>query len=102
MEWIRSFKPFKSAEPDGIFPALLQKEQIIGPLTRTLRACLALGYTPKAWRLARVVFISKIGRTCFTSAKDYKSINLASFLLKTLEKLVDVYLKEHPENIPKK
>ncbi|CAL1672092.1 unnamed protein product [Lasius platythorax] len=79
-----------------------EKGQIIGPLTRTLRACLALGYTPKAWRLARVVFIPKIGRTCFTSAKDYKPINLTSFFLKTLEKLVDVYLKEHPENILRK
>jgi len=74
---------------------LLQEalEQVIGPLTRTLRACIALGYTPKAWKLARVVFIPKLGRTHCTSAKDFRPISLTSFLLKTLEKLVDAYLK---------
>nr|XP_012214525.1 PREDICTED: uncharacterized protein LOC105667354 [Linepithema humile] len=37
VKWaINAFKPYKSAGPDGVFPALLQKglEQIVGPLTR--------------------------------------------------------------------
>ena len=97
VKWaIRTFKPFKSAGPDGIFPALLQEglELIIGPLTRTLRACLALGYVPKAWKLARVVFIPKMGRTCCSTAKDFRPISLTSFLLKTLEKLIDAYIRD--------
>ncbi|KMQ88925.1 lian-aa1 retrotransposon protein [Lasius niger] len=97
IKWaIGTFKPFKSPGPDGIFPALLQEGLglIIGPLTRTLRACLALSYIPKAWRLARVVFIPKMGRTCCSSAKDFRPISLTSFLLKTLEKLIDVYLRD--------
>ncbi|XP_039306377.1 uncharacterized protein LOC120359948 [Solenopsis invicta] len=51
---INTFKPFKSAGPDQVFPALLQEglELVVGPLTRTLRACLALGHTPSAWKLA--------------------------------------------------
>jgi len=51
---VGSFKPFKSSESNGVFPVFLQEEleQVIGPLTRTLRVCIALGYTPKAWRLA--------------------------------------------------
>ncbi|KAL6418988.1 hypothetical protein ACFW04_011476 [Cataglyphis niger] len=46
---VKTFKPFKSAGSDKIFPAVLQEGlvQISGPFTRTLRACLALGY-PKA------------------------------------------------------
>lgn len=55
---------------------------------------MTLSYTPKAWKLARVVFIPKIGRTCCTSAKDFRPISLTSFLLKTLGKLVDVYLRD--------
>ncbi|XP_018365762.1 PREDICTED: uncharacterized protein LOC108762980 [Trachymyrmex cornetzi] len=45
---IGSFRPFTSAGPNQMFLALLQRglEQVIGPLTKVLRACLALGYTP--------------------------------------------------------
>ncbi|KAL6418797.1 hypothetical protein ACFW04_014237 [Cataglyphis niger] len=76
----------KVAGPDGIFPALLQEglAQISGPLTRTLRACLALGYIHKIW----------IGKTCCTSAKDFSPISLTSFLLKTLEMLFETYLRD--------
>ena len=41
-----------------------------------------------------MVFIPKIGRTCCISAKDYRPISLTSFLLKTLEKLIEVYLRD--------
>ena len=93
---VNTFGPFKSAGPDQVFPALLQEglEQIVGPLTRTLRACIALGYTPSAWKLAKVVFIPKAGKTGYTSAKDFRPICLTSFILKTLEKLIDVYVRE--------
>lgn len=97
MKWaIFTFKLFTLAGPDWIFPALLQKglELIVGPLTRTLRACLALGCTPSAWKLARVVFIPKTGRTSYFSAKDFRPINLTLFLLKTLENLVDAYVRD--------
>jgi len=40
------------------------------------------------------VFIPKLGRTHCTSAKDFRPISLTSFLLKTLEKLVDAYLRD--------
>lgn len=90
MKWaINTFKPFKSAKPDQIFPALLQEwlKLIVGPLTRTLTACLALGYMP------RVVFIPKAGKTSYSPDKDFRPISLSSFFLKTLEKLVDPYVK---------
>jgi hypothetical protein len=55
---------------------------------------LALSYTPSAWKLARVVFIPKAGRTSYSSAKDFRLISLTSFLLKTLEKLIDAYVRD--------
>lgn len=66
----------------------------MGPLTRTLKACLALGYTPSAWKLAKVVFIPKAGKTSYSSAKDFRPINLTSFFLKILEKLVNAYMRD--------
>jgi len=50
IKWtVNTFGPFKSARPDRIFPALLQRwlELIVGPLIRVLRACVALGYTQR-------------------------------------------------------
>nr|XP_012218828.1 PREDICTED: RNA-directed DNA polymerase from mobile element jockey-like [Linepithema humile] len=58
-----------------------------------VKACIAMGYTPSAWKLAGS-FIPKAGRTSYTKAKDFRPISLTSFLLKTLEKLVDAYLRE--------
>lgn len=40
-----------------------------------------------------MVFIPKVGRTCCTSTKDFRPINLTFLLLKTLKKLVEVYLR---------
>ncbi|XP_036146976.1 uncharacterized protein LOC118647010 [Monomorium pharaonis] len=97
VKWaVRGFKLFKSAGPDRVFSALLQEglEQITGPFTRTLRACLALGYTSSVWRQAKVVFIPKAERTGYSSAKDFCPISLTSFLLKTLERLVNVYIRD--------
>lgn len=48
------------------------------------------------WREAKVVFIPKAGRGCHEGAKDFRPISLTSFLLKTLERLVDRFLKEGP------
>ena len=46
---IQGFEPYKAAGTDGIFPALLQGglEVILPPVTKILRACVAIGYTPR-------------------------------------------------------
>ncbi|GJQ65259.1 hypothetical protein Trydic_g7386 [Trypoxylus dichotomus] len=64
-----SFKPFKSAGRDGIFPALLQQGQdLLSPILCTLlRATLAVGHLPSSWREARVVSIPKQGKTSYTA-----------------------------------
>lgn len=93
---ICTFDPYKSPGPDGIFPALLQEglDLLIRPLYNIFRTCLAFGYTPLAWRSVTVVFIPKAGRTTFDLAKSFRPISLTSFLLKTVERMVDRYIRD--------
>lgn len=97
IDWaIKSFAPFKSAGEDGIFPALLQRglDLLIATLCKIFRACLALGHIPVPWQTAKVVFIPKPGRSSYQVAKAFRPISLTSFLLKTVEKMVDRYLRD--------
>jgi hypothetical protein len=76
---------------DKIVPALLQHgiKNLISHLYNIFRACLAYGYTPRAWRQVKVVFLSKPGKTSYTKAKAHPPVNLLSLLLKTTEKLIE-------------
>jgi hypothetical protein len=97
VEWaIDSFAPYKSPGVNGIFPALLQegREVFIPYLVRIFRACLATGYVPAIWRQVKVVFIPKAVRNSYSGLRDYRPISLTSFLLKTIERLVDRYLRD--------
>jgi len=60
------------------------------PLVHIYRASIALGYIPRIWRSSRVTFISKPGKPNYAAAKAFRPISLASFLLKGLEKLVEI------------
>jgi hypothetical protein len=88
---IDSFAPHKSPGIDGIFPALLQEgwEVLVPYLVRIFRACLATDCVPAMWRQVKVVFIPKSGRDSYGGPKDYRPISLTSFLLKTMERLID-------------
>ena len=97
VKWaLNKFSPFKSPGGDGVFPALLQRgpDSLHTILCELLRASLAYGYIPQAWRLSRVTFIPKRGRTDHSLAKSYRPISLSSFFLKTLERLVEMYLRK--------
>jgi hypothetical protein len=53
-----------------------------------------------AWRLVKVTLTPKHGKSHYTEDKAYRPISVSSFLLKTMEKLVDRHitntvLKEH-------
>jgi hypothetical protein len=96
-------KPFKSAGADGIIPAPLQQgaQHIVSYPCRIFRASIAYGFIPTAWRQVRVTFILKPGKLDYTEAKAYRRISLSSFLLKSMEKLVDRHVrgsafKEYP------
>ena len=90
-EAIMSFEPYKAPDMDNITPVLMQQslEEIAGLLTGVLRGCIALGYTPRQWLKTKVIFIPKPGKKSYTE----------ELLLKTLERLVDGYLKEGPLKI---
>jgi hypothetical protein len=91
-----TLKPFKAAGTDEIVPALLQQgEELIAPhLFRIYRACLAYGLIATAWRQVKVTFIPKPGKLDRTEAKAYLPISLSSFLLKTMEKLVERHIRD--------
>jgi hypothetical protein len=92
----RFFAPYKSPGVDGIFPALLQKarEVVIPYLVRIFHACLSNGYFPAIWQQVKVVFIPKPGRNSYSGPRDYRPISLTLFLLKTMERLVDRYVRD--------
>ena len=97
IKWaLGKFRPFKSAGGDGIFPALLKEsgEILLEPLCEILRSSLALGHIPKQWETVKVTFIPKPGKPSHCVAKDLRPISLTSFILKTLERLVDFYIRD--------
>lgn len=97
IKWaINSFEPYKSPGPDGIYPILLQKgnDLLFKKLCKILQASLGLGYIPKAWRLIRVAFIPKPGKIGQERAKSLRPLSLMSFVLKTLEKLLDRHIRD--------
>lgn len=92
---IKSFQPFKAPGGDEILPIMLQKglPSLEIKITNLLQASLANGYVPSSWRKVNVVFIPKPGKDA-DLPKSYRPISLSSFLLKTLERLVDIYIRE--------
>ncbi|XP_058978632.1 uncharacterized protein LOC109613882 [Musca domestica] len=92
---INSFKPFKSPGPDGIIPAMLQhaSAEIIPVLEVIFKACLRLSHIPLLWREVTVTYIPKAGKPSHVLPKDYRPISLSSFLLKTLERLIDIEIR---------
>src|ERR1700712_4390514 len=83
---------------DGIFPALLQwgQDYIIDILMMIFKASIVLGYIPTKWREIRVIFIPKAGKNDYSTAKSFRPISLTSFVLKTLERLVERHIKDTP------
>jgi hypothetical protein len=55
---------------------------------------MAYGFIPVSWRQVKVTFILKPGKLDYTKAKAYHPISLSSFLLKTMQKLVDRHIRD--------
>ena len=62
-------------------------------LVRIFCACLVTGYVQAIWLQFKRVLILKTGRSSYTGPRDFRRITLTSFLLKTVERLVDRYLR---------
>jgi len=96
LKWaVFSFQLYKSPGIDGIMPIMLQQgfKLLAGKLLMLLRASLALGYNAISWRHIRVVFIPQPGKP-LSQAKSLRPISLMSFILKTLEKLLDKHIRD--------
>lgn len=95
---VHSFSPYKSPGEDRIFPALIQQALplIIDRLRNVFIASLTLKYTPKIWRGVRVAFTPKPGNNDYSKAGNFRPISVTSFFLKTLEKLIDRYIRDDP------
>ena len=96
LKWaVFSFQLYKSSGIDGIMPIMLQQgfELLAGKFLVLLRASLALGYILMSWRHTRVVFIPKPGKL-LSQAKSLRPISLMSFVLKTLEKILDRHIRD--------
>ena len=98
---IHSFEDYKSPGVDGIVPKMLKtcSEFLGGILEIIYKDCLTLNYIPLSWRKSKVVFIPKSGKTNHSTAKDYRPISLSSFLLKVLERILDIYLRSKFNNV---
>ena len=104
LRWtIRSQKPFKSAGPDGIFPALLQRglRWLSHHLMMLFRWSYTLEHVPFNWRQVRVIFIPKTGRRDLEQPKAFRPISLMSVILKSMERLVAAHIRstalyDHP------
>jgi hypothetical protein len=90
VRWATSnLSAYKSPGRDGIF-----LKTITGLVMQTFRASTALGYVPLSWRAVIVIFLQKPGCTSYLQAKSFCPTSLTSFLLKTLESLVDRYVRD--------
>jgi hypothetical protein len=67
---------------------------MIRNIDRSVTSLQAQGFIPMTWRQVKVTFIPKPGKLDYTEAKAYHLINLSSFLLKTMEKLVDRHIRD--------
>ena len=93
---IKEFQPYKSPGVDSIYPIMLQQaiDIIEDNIHNILRACIAYGYIPEAWRTSKAIFIPKPGKENYNEAKSFRPISLTSFMLKTLEKILDRELRD--------
>ena len=96
-----SFKPHKSPGTDNIAPILIQKgiDHLVKPLAHLYKKSLTKEKCPKRWLESRATFIPKVGKPDYEDPKAYRGINLSSFLLKGLERLISWQIQK-TQNYP--
>ena len=96
IEWaVQGFESFKTPGPDGLFPICLKLAlpHVLHIINMLFKLCLLTGYIPQMWRKSDVIFIPKPGKQTYYESKSFRPISLTCFLLKTLERLIELYLK---------
>ncbi len=96
-EALESFGDYKSPGPDEIPPkALKSVGDLYTEIICTLyKLSMAQGKVPKVWRMMKVVFLPKVGKTDYAEPKSYRPITLSNFILKGLERVVQWYILEN-------
>ena len=87
---LEGFEKKKSPGPDGMKPLIFEylPQEFLTTLKIVYKASIHLGYTPKAWKRTKVIFISKPGKDTYDKPKSFRPISLSNYLLKGLERLV--------------
>jgi ribonuclease HI len=97
LHWaINSFDDFKAAGADKIIPVMLKIGLIHleTSLLKLFKSSIKFGHIPPVWREVDVKFIPKPGKSNYSEAKSFRPISLMSFILKTLEKMIDMFIRE--------
>ena len=70
----------------------------LAKLKQLFEASYFSGYVPQEWLRTRVVFLSKPGKTDYSSASSFRPICLTSFVFKCMERCVywDISEKDNP------
>ena len=93
----KSFGDYKSPGPYELPPIALKhmSDKHLDMVCLIYRQSLATGKVPKCWRIMKVVFIPKAGKSDYAVAKAYRPITLSNFLLKGLERLIQWFILEY-------
>jgi ribonuclease HI len=91
---IHSFGQDKTGGCDLINPRILRllPDSALRVLNKIMRCAITNSYTPKAWRIMKAIYIPKPGKGVYDKPKCFRPITLSSYLLKTLEKLIQKVL----------
>ncbi len=100
---LSTFGDHKAPGPDGIPPIVLKNlsNRSLVRLTNIYKASWLLGYIPREWTTAKVIFIPKEGKKDYTTPRAFRPITLSTFLIKGMERLIlwhlnDTVLKDNP------
>ena len=86
---LQGFDNKKSPGPDGLKPVIFQylPDNVQNFLLLIYKSCIALEFTPKAWKAIKVVYIPKPGKSTYDQPSSFRPISLSNYLLKGLERL---------------
>ena len=92
----RRMGSYKGTGPDGIKPIVMKNfgPLALGCITKICQAIYSTGYIPTEFCKSRVVFIPKPQKNYYGEAGSFRSISLTQFLFKTMERVVEWYLRE--------
>ena len=84
---LNGFEKKKSPGPDELKPLVFDHlpDEFLAALEIIYKSSIHLGYTPKAWKRTKVIFISKPGKESYDKPKSFRPISLSNYLLKGLE-----------------